>query len=1321
MTVDRRAERSVLRLDMVDYAGPTRWRWRLADAEGKELAVHTVELDEREWQFDAFTDLHRYLRAHADADRRLMHEAEMVVQVGAWLGERVLGKVAVELARARGTVRLVVPAEAADLAFRPWDLAIMNGRPLIAYRVGFIVDVGGPSAEKAEIGDRLRMLAVFSVPSDDGALNLRKERWALARIVHQIGAVRGTGIQLRVLQYGASRERLRDALAEPEGWDVVHVSGHGLAAGLVLEDETGRPDLIGGAELADLLELGARRIKLVTLSAGESATVATTELLRQLGLAPAKPIAAADQDGSLPAVAADVARRLDCAVLAMRYPVTGDFAVALAESFYQQVMGHGVPVAEAMPMSVVTVTGHQLTPETPALSVATPALFGVRADGLRLAPPNGRPEVFQLERARLAEFPAQPPRFVGRVGPMARATTVLAARSGLSGVVLHGPAGAGKTACALELAYAHQESFGALAWYTAPPDGHDTLTALASCALALEWQLPGLRLANRVHDPAAWREGMPGLTEVLEQARVLVVLDNVESLLTDAGEWRDERWARFVAALTGHQGAARVIITSRRRPAGLPETVFVEPIHALSLAETVSLARELPRLRDLLDAAVIPDSRDLATRTLAATQGLPTLVELAEGAAGDPEVLRAGVVEAERLWQERGVATQPFLAGEDATADGDDYRAVLAAWIVRTTATLEPDTALLFDFLCCLAPRDRVPGVIDSTWSRVWSGDGEPPAPETGTRMLVGRGLIWVDTDPEGVALRYRIHPDVAEIGSAAAGADFAATVDRVVGDSWLATLKDARNRGGTAELDEWVVRAARSAVPYLLRQDRWGELSAAADLALSRDRTPATAVPLLPLLAEAVEATRGTNMAMMVELIHAQALAVVDLEPALSVWQRLMRAAADREDYSAAAAIATDLLHGYRDSGRLPEALEVADTLADYSARAGAGPWTRLSNDVSRLQVRYLQGEPQEVLDAVEAHRATMAELPTEPGAAETVSPARVRESILGIGVVAAHDLGRWPHALDLNAAVRKAQEDRGASEAELAATSFNDYGPLLQLNRPKDASDLLGRCREVFEAAGDAVMLGNTLSALADADGKLGHTGRSVELEIKALRLKYEIGDPEAIAVSHYNVANHAMRAGSDMVHPWAHWLAAAIIRYQTGSPTLSTSLQAIGQLVGGDDPESPLTFDQVRTVVETLAGVQFGALFSRLPARAATGQDALDAVMAQVAQDRNTAVREAVEAWEPMLSALVAAQDPAGEAAARDLDSALTELSMDQVWKELAVVLSRIRYGERDRKLAANLDTVSAAIVNRALDGLAGTAEIDPDAWRTLAEDN
>ena len=50
---------------------------------------------------------------------------------------------------------------------------------------------------------------------------------------------------------------------------------------------------------------------------------------------------------------------------------------------------------------------------------------------------------------------------------------------------------------------------------------------------------------------------------------VLLVLDNLETLLTPDGTWRDPRWEPLIAALTGHDGESRVIMTSRIAPAGL--------------------------------------------------------------------------------------------------------------------------------------------------------------------------------------------------------------------------------------------------------------------------------------------------------------------------------------------------------------------------------------------------------------------------------------------------------------------------------------------------------------------------------------------------------------------------------------------------------------------------------------------------------------------------------------------------------------------------------------------------------------------------------
>ena len=49
---------------------------------------------------------------------------------------------------------------------------------------------------------------------------------------------------------------------------------------------------------------------------------------------------------------------------------------------------------------------------------------------------------------------------------------------------------------------------------------------------------------------------------------VLLVLDNLETLLTPDGGWRDPRWEQLIAALTSHDGESRVILTSRIAPPG---------------------------------------------------------------------------------------------------------------------------------------------------------------------------------------------------------------------------------------------------------------------------------------------------------------------------------------------------------------------------------------------------------------------------------------------------------------------------------------------------------------------------------------------------------------------------------------------------------------------------------------------------------------------------------------------------------------------------------------------------------------------------------
>ena len=268
----------------------------------------------------------------------------------------------------------------------------------------------------------------------------------------------------------------------------------------------------------------------------------------------------------MPVLAAALVERLDCAVLGMRFPVVDDFAIALNKELYGLLIGQGQPLAAAVGIALPDLVAGPATPACPALSAGTPALFGGRAVDLVLAAPQGTPLVFEAERTKLAGFPAQPDRFVGRVGVMVRANAALAERSGASGVLFHGMAGAGKTACALELAYTQEDNFRVLAWYKAPDEGHDITTALTDLALVLESKLPGLKLAHLLDDTDAL-QSVPADADGVRRAQPGAGGDRQHRVAAHRqGEWRDARWGLLIGALTGHAGLSRVVLTSRRRP-----------------------------------------------------------------------------------------------------------------------------------------------------------------------------------------------------------------------------------------------------------------------------------------------------------------------------------------------------------------------------------------------------------------------------------------------------------------------------------------------------------------------------------------------------------------------------------------------------------------------------------------------------------------------------------------------------------------------------------------------------------------------------------
>ncbi|MGH8920204.1 MAG: AAA family ATPase, partial [Actinomycetes bacterium] len=289
----------------------------------------------------------------------------------------------------------------------------------------------------------------------------------------------------------------------------------------------------------------------------------------------------------------------------------------------------------------------------------------VSATALSPAPAVGKPFLDPTAEVT-TRLPAEPARFVGRVEVMAAASAALAPASGCTAVVFHGMAGAGKTTCAVQLAYRRRRAFAALAFWSAPTDPDQFGDALRLLAVAWEGQLGdhGFAMVDKIANLERLEAFLPTLTTALADTSVLLILDNLDILLTPDGQWRDLRWASLIGALTSHQGPSRVILTSRIVPAGLNvDTVLIRPVHALSRDESLLLVRELPNLRTLLptaaglgQAGIGAANSALGRRVLTLTQGHPLLLEFADATAADPPRLAFQLAEVEETADEAALA-----------------------------------------------------------------------------------------------------------------------------------------------------------------------------------------------------------------------------------------------------------------------------------------------------------------------------------------------------------------------------------------------------------------------------------------------------------------------------------------------------------------------------------------------------------------------------------------------------------------------------------------------------------------------------------------
>lgn len=526
-------------------------------------------------------------------------------------------------------------------------------------------------------------------------------------------------------------------------------------------------------------------------------------------------------------------------------------------------------------------------------------------------------------------------------------------------------AGGGKTSFALELAYQHEEAkrFRGFVWWEAPKEGDDIALALRDFALVLETQLrevlPRLALVDVVDRVEALEQRLPVLTELLSRTAALIVLDNLESLLTPDGAWRDERWGLVMKALPKPGGLSRVVLTSRIPPRDLPAAVEVIPVYALPLDEAVLLVRELPNLKRLLHGE--GTERDLVRPTMRLVQGHPKLIALAEALAAEPSRLAVQLDRASAAQDDAQLDT--FFETGKTRYDPEAFLNTLHQWTSEIAGTLPSPAQTFFSFLCALEEPDRQGWVIHNNWLDVWRQLGQTePAPAIGDVLgqLLSVGLIERQLNPKSNEFKVAIHPGVAEQGRVEAEPALQTAVDTELRAFWATIMKRGRESyGKDPGATVAIVRAGLAAFPYLSRLGDWDRAVAMLQEVLRVDGSPATMAALLPMYQRSAEALTGTQNELWARSLLAKALLHTgQTERAEALLRQLKDEAIKQRDFHSVCVLGCDLINLLRDGGRVQQALELLDEMKSATEAGGFGPWTQLSDEGMRLQLLQQLGQ---------------------------------------------------------------------------------------------------------------------------------------------------------------------------------------------------------------------------------------------------------------------------------------------------------------------------------------------------------------------------
>jgi len=447
-------------------------------------------------------------------------------------------------------------------------------------------------APRAGLAGPLKVLAAVAAPEETRTasppLDVEAE---MAAVLDAVAGITAAG-QVRILEV-ASLATIRAAL-EQDAYHVLHLSAHGSAEAVELEDEDGNPVSVGMAELVRALQLAGRVVPLIVLSSCSGGAAGGG------------------------ALAAGLAGRGADRVIAMLAPVTDGYATVLAGQLYRQLAAHpelsaGRALARARCLAEDTrprEPGRVPVPEFGVVTLVAAGGDGPLADpalpSAPLAVATSRPGGRGVRELPVGELIGRRAQLREVAGVLRRDRRAVEKSGAAAGVVLTGIGGIGKTALAGRV-------MGRLAdegWLVVVHEGRWSPAALiagtagAVSAAAGTGADPGGLLgaaAAVLADPGI--DDVPKLEvigQLLGSVRLLVVLDDFEQNLTVGGDgFLDPAAAEALTALAAAADPGALLVTCRYRLPGPGRFLVTVPVPPLSPAELRRMFLRLPALRDL--------------------------------------------------------------------------------------------------------------------------------------------------------------------------------------------------------------------------------------------------------------------------------------------------------------------------------------------------------------------------------------------------------------------------------------------------------------------------------------------------------------------------------------------------------------------------------------------------------------------------------------------------------------------------------------------------------------------------------------------------